>query len=276
MFVGFAVSLVRRLVFYLVPCSYSVACGWRCLPCCRLPLEVSAFFDTVCLTYCCAGGVGWAASLPFCYQCFSCTGGLAGVRWVLRCVSGSSHRGCDCSLGDSVVVLFGSTCLSGFVCCSVVSSWGSRLLWGLCGSLLAFPCLRVGAPLACGVYGASSLLSLQSRLPFVDSPPFHVSVCPSPALVVGWFGHRSVAPPAAPVSWALVGSLLRRSVVLAYCRTLSFCCFSPGFLPLAFVRTWVGRLRSCRSSCLLLGANSPSLVLVVFAWRFLQFGCQAP
>ena len=45
--------------------------------------------------------------------------------------------------------------------------------------------------------------------------------------------------------------------------------FSPGFLPLAFVRTWVGRLRSC----LLLGGNSPSLVLVVFAWWFLQFGC---
>ena len=111
MFVGFAVSLVRRLVFYLVPCSSSGACGWLCLPCRRLPLGVSAFSDTVCLTYCCAGGVGWAASLPFCYQCFSCTGWLAGVRWVLHPVSGSSHRGCDCSLGDSVVVLFGSTCL---------------------------------------------------------------------------------------------------------------------------------------------------------------------
>ena len=94
----------------------------------------------------------------------------------------------------------------------------------MCCSLLAFPCLRVGALLACGVYGASSLRSLQSRLPFVVSPPFHVFVCPSPALAVGWFGHRSVAPPAAPVCWALVGSLLRRSVALAYCRTLSFCC----------------------------------------------------
>ena len=205
MFVGFAVSLVRRLVFYLVPCSFSGACSGRCLPCRRLPLGVSAFSDTVCLTYCCTGGVGCAASLPFCYQCFSCTGGLAGVRWALLPVSGSSHRGCDCSLGDSVVVLFGSTCLSGFVCCSVVSSSGSRLLWGLCGSLFAFPCLRVGAPLACSVYRASSLVS----------PPFHVSVCPSPALAVGWFGHRSVAPPAAPVCWALVRSLLRHSVALA-------------------------------------------------------------
>ena len=75
-------------------------------------------------------------------------------------------------------------------------------------SLLGLPCLRVGTLLACGVYGASSLRSLQSRLPLVFGPPSH-SVCPSPALAVGWFGHRSVAPPAAPVCWAIVGSLLR-------------------------------------------------------------------
>ena len=207
---SFAVSLVRRLVFYLVLCSSSGACGLHCLPCRRLPFGVSAFSDTICLTYCCAGGVGWAATLPFCYLCFSCTGWLAGVRWVLHRVSGSFHRGCD-----SVVVLFGSTCLSAFVCCSVVSSCDSRLLWGLCSSLLAFPCLRVGALLACGAYGTISLRSLQSRLPFVVSSPFHVSVCPSPALAVVWFGHRSVAPSAAPVCWALVGSLLRRFVALA-------------------------------------------------------------
>ena len=111
MFVGFAVSLMCCLVFYLVPCSSSGACGLRCLPCRRLPLGVSAFSTTVCLTYCCTGGVGWAATLPLCYQCFSCTGWLGGVRWVLHPVSGSSHRGCDCSLGNSVVVVFGSTCL---------------------------------------------------------------------------------------------------------------------------------------------------------------------
>ena len=74
MFVGFAVSLVHRLVFYLVPCSSSGACGLRSLPCRRLPLGISAFSVTVCLTYCCAGGVGWAATLPLCYLCFSCTG----------------------------------------------------------------------------------------------------------------------------------------------------------------------------------------------------------
>ena len=84
-------------------------------------------------------------------------------------------------------------------------------------SLLGFPCLRVGALLACGVYSASSLRSLQSQLPFVVGPPSQVSVCPSPALVVGWFGHRSVAPPAVPVCWALVRSLLRRSVALGSC-----------------------------------------------------------
>ena len=86
-------------------------------------------------------------------------------------MSGSSLKGCDCSLADSIVVLLGSNCLWGFVCCSVVSC-GSKLLWGLCCSLLAFPCLRVGALLACGVSGASSLRSLQSRLPFVVCPPF--------------------------------------------------------------------------------------------------------
>ena len=68
-------------------------------------------------------------------------------------------------------------------------------------SLLGFPCLRVGALLACGVYGAGSWLVLLLR-----------SVCPSPALAVGWFGHRSVAPPA-----ALMGSLFRRSVTLGSC-----------------------------------------------------------
>ena len=81
------------------------------LPCRRLPLGVAAFSDAVCLTYCCAGGVGWATTLPLCYQCFSCAGWLAVVHWVLHPVSGGSHRGCGCSLDDSVVVLLDSTCL---------------------------------------------------------------------------------------------------------------------------------------------------------------------
>ena len=105
---------------------------------------------------------------------------------------------------------------SSFVTCSVISSCGSQPLGAVLCSLLGIPGLRVGMLLACGVYGASSLRSLQSRLPFVFGPPSH-SVCPSPALVVGWFGHRSVAPPAAPVCWAIVGSRLRRYVALGSC-----------------------------------------------------------
>ena len=67
------------------------------------------------------------------------------------------------------------------------------------------------------------------------SHPVLVSVCPSPALELGWFGHRSVAPPAAPVGWALLGSLLRHSVTLAFGRTLFLLLCLAGFLPLAFV-----------------------------------------
>ena len=52
--------------------------------CAGCPWGFSAFSVTVCLTYCCAGGVGWAATLPLCYLCFSCTGWLAWVRWVLH------------------------------------------------------------------------------------------------------------------------------------------------------------------------------------------------
>ena len=97
---------------------------------------------------------------------------------------------------------------------------------------------------------------MQSGLPFVVRPPVHVSVCPSPALGLGWVGHRSVAPPAAPVCWALLESRLRRSDALASGRTLSFYFLAWGFLPWAFVRTWVGRLHSCLGSYLLLGALS--------------------
>ena len=54
----------------------------------QVTLGVAAFSDAACLTYCCAGGVGWAATLPFCYQCFSCAVWLAGVHCVLHPVSG--------------------------------------------------------------------------------------------------------------------------------------------------------------------------------------------
>ena len=47
-------------------------------------------------------------------------------------MSGSSHRGCDCSLGDSLGVSYGSPSLSSFVSCSVISSCSSHPLWVLC------------------------------------------------------------------------------------------------------------------------------------------------
>ena len=139
-----------------MPCSSSGACGFARLPYRRLPFGVSAFSDTVCLSYFCAFGVGWAATLPLCSQCFSYTGWLAGVRWVLHPVTVSSHRGCGCSLGDSVVVPYGSPCVWGFVSCSVVSSRGSRPLWGLC-SVHCLVSLALGWVrfLPCGVHGAS-------------------------------------------------------------------------------------------------------------------------
>ena len=73
---------------------------------------------------CYPGGVGCPATLPFFLLCF-CSGWLAGVRWVLHPVSGCSSWGCVFCLGDNII------------------------------TLLAFPYLRVGELLDCGVYGVS-------------------------------------------------------------------------------------------------------------------------
>ena len=85
-----------------------------------------------------------------------------------------------------------------FLLCHLLLRFSPSVGAVLC-SLLGFPCLRVGALLACGVYSASSLWGLLSRLPLVVGPPSSVSVGPSPALAVGWFGHTSVTPLAATV-----------------------------------------------------------------------------
>ena len=119
-------------------------------------------------------------------------------------------------------------------------------------SLFSFPCLRVGALLACGVCSASWLRGLCS----LGCPSWLVLLLMSLFVLhlllrVRLFGHSLLAPPAAPMCCALVGFLMRHSVTLAYCRALSLCCFSPGFLPLAFVQAWVGRLRSWLGSSLL-------------------------
>ena len=95
MFVGFAVSLVSRRVSSLVSALSPGPAVCAAYPAAGCPWGFLPFSDTVFLTYCCAGSVSWSATLPLCYRCFSCTGWLAGVRWVLHPVSGSSHRGCD-------------------------------------------------------------------------------------------------------------------------------------------------------------------------------------
>ena len=56
---------MRRLIFYLVPCSSSGACSLRSLPCSRFPWGFSAFSVTGCLSFCFPGDVGWASALPF-------------------------------------------------------------------------------------------------------------------------------------------------------------------------------------------------------------------
>ena len=145
-------------------------------PAAGCPWGVSDFPDTVCLPFCCAGGVGWATTLPY---VFSSLGRQFSSAFWLHLPLG---------LGKSPS-------------CFVISSCGSRLLCGLCGSLIALPCLRVGALLACGVYGSSSLRRLQSQLHFVVSPPFLVSVvlhlllwwgglvtCRWPLLLLLWVG----------------------------------------------------------------------------------------
>ena len=152
-----------------------------------------------------------------------------------------------------------------FLLCRLLLRFSPSVGAVLC-SLLGFPCLRVGALLACGVYGASSLWGLLSRLPLVVGPPSPVSVGPSPALAVGWFGHTSVTPPAATVCWALLGSLLRCSVALGSCTPYpvgsslvdshGFVVQAPGvffasllcFFPLASVGYgWLGVVVACTS-----------------------------
>ena len=62
---------MRRLVFYLVPCSSSGACSLRSLPCSRFPWGFSAFSVSGCLSFCFPGDVGWASALPFPFFCAS-------------------------------------------------------------------------------------------------------------------------------------------------------------------------------------------------------------
>ena len=211
--------LIHHLVFYLVPaqlplpllplsgccnlsgssllvysCGGALLLGWRCFccvtwfstMCCALPPGPTAcaaypaagsfgdFQVTGCLSFCFPGDVGWASALPFFFCASPAPTGLQGLAGFCTLCQGCSSWGGVCSLDDGVV------------------------------TLLAFPYLRVGELLDCGVSGVSWLRSLRSRLPFVVRSPFHVSGCPSPSLGLGWFGHRSVTPPAAPGFWTLL------------------------------------------------------------------------
>ena len=115
-------------------------------------------------------------------------------------------------------------------------------------TLLLFPYLRVGVLLAYGISGVCGLRRA-SRQPFVVRPPFHVSVCPSLLLGLGVVWSQVCGP--SWDSWVLDSSdaRLRCPDALASGRTLSFC--RRGFLPWAFVWTWVSGPRLCLGSCLL-------------------------
>ena len=136
-------------------------------------LQLWGFQVTGCLSFCFPGDVGWASALPFFF-----------------CASPAST---------------GLQRLAGFcTLCHGCSSCGGIYYWveGAV-TLLSFPYLKVGVLLANSVSGISGLRR-RSQLPFVVLPPFHVSVCPSPFLGLGWLGHRFVAPPATPGFWTLL------------------------------------------------------------------------
>ena len=114
---------------------------------------------------------------------------------------------------------------------------------------------------------------MQSRLPFVVRPPSDVSIYPSPALMGLVIWSKSFGPSCCSCV------LSSRGVSGA-----AFC--SLGLLSHPFLLlflTWVSSFGVCSDlgwkaavlSWFLpsFGGNSPSLVLVIFAWRFQQFGC---
>ena len=206
-----------RLVFHLVPCSSSGACDFEQLPLPQVALQGFCLF--------------WhrmPGLLLHWWRRMGCNPSFVFSVLLLRrlaCRGSLGSAPCVRALPWGLWLLFGWQCGGAlwlpiplglcYLFCHLLLRFSASVGAVLC-SLLGFPCLRVGTLLAWGVYGVSLLRSLQSRLPFVVGPPFQVCWS-SPALAVGWFGHGSVAPPAAPVCWALVGSLLRRYVALGSC-----------------------------------------------------------
>ena len=138
-----AVLFLRGLQFAQIPLQ-QVPLGIFCLFCHRVPVllvpwwrrlpgNTSLLFSALLLLrLACWGSLGSAPCVRvlqlglcplFGRQYHHPAGWLAGVRWVLHPVSGCSSWGCVRSLGDSII------------------------------TLLAFPYLRVGELLGCGVYG---------------------------------------------------------------------------------------------------------------------------
>ena len=215
-------------------------------------------------------GVGWAAALPLCSKCFSFSfsGWLADDRWFRHPVTGFSHWHWDCSLYDSVVVLYDSPCLSALF---VVLSSRSAVL-SLCGYCALF---SFWLPLLQGGWCASGLRCLghtfaakfvQSQLPSVVGPPSAVPACPPPALagLVVW--SQSFGP-----SGCSCGLSSGRVSAAAFCPL--------GLLShplLLFFLAWVSSFGVCSGlgwkvavlSWILpsFGRGFPSLVLVGFRW----------
>ena len=198
MSVGFAVSLVRRLFSALCRALPVVL---RSFPCRRLPFGVSAFFwpclPALLLRW--WRRLGCRPSLVFSV--------LLLHRLACRCSLGSAP--CDRVLPLWLLLLFVWQCGGALwlpeplgICwlfCHPLLQFSASVGAELC-SLFGFPCLRVGALLACGVCSASLLRSLCS----LGCPSWVVLLLLSLFVLhlllwVRLFGHSLLAPPAAPV-----------------------------------------------------------------------------
>ena len=198
------------------PCAvlFLRACSVRCFPCCRLPY---GFQVTGCLSFGFPGDVGWASVLPFFF-------------WA----------------SPAPLACWGSW---GFAPCVRVL----QLRWCLLGLTVRSPCcpsLTLGwvcfwPPVSPAFVGCEGGLGCPSWFVifFLCQLVLHLS-----GVGVAW---SQVCGPSCD-SWVLGSSDARlcRPDTLASGRTLSFCRRSS--LPWAFVRAWVGRLRPCLGSCLLL------------------------
>ena len=164
------------------------------------------------------GDVGWASALPFSFCASPAPTGLQGLSGFCTLCQGAPV---------GVVSALSSPCWL-----SLTLGWVS--FWSAVSPVSVAAKFAISAALR-GSSTFSCLLVLHS-------------------LGLGWLGHRSVTPPAAPGVWDPSGARLRRPDALAFGCTPSFS--RRGFLPWAFVVTWVSRRRSYLGSYLLLALLS--------------------